>query len=139
MKKALFALIALAAPYVAFAAFQNLTELINYFTNLILRSIIPLIFALAIAYFLYGVMSFIRNADNESEREKGRSIMIWGVIALFVIASVWGLVGILARTFDVPVELPGLPGGSSTSAGSRSCIGLSGQQGINCAINNVDL
>jgi hypothetical protein len=36
--------------------------------------------------------------------------MLWGIIALFVMFSVWGLVGILASTFGVRVCLPGAPG-----------------------------
>ncbi len=104
--------------------FANITELLNFFTNLIDKSIIPLLVGLAVAYFLYGVGKFIKNADSDAEREKGKQVMIWGVIALFVIVSVWGLVGLLATTFGVSrVGIPQFP----TPAGSQECIRLHGE------------
>lgn len=120
MKKIFITSVFLLAPMVALAQnqnFSNLTNLINFFTNLIYSAIVPLLVALAVAYFIWGLVTFIRNADNDAEREKGRTRMIWGVIALFVIVAVWGLVGVLANTFGVRVGIPGPPG-SSGSGGS---------------------
>jgi uncharacterized membrane protein YidH (DUF202 family) len=65
------------------------------------RSIIPLIFALAIALFVWGVVQYVINADSEEKRKKGKQFMIWGIIALAVMISVWGLVKIVTNTFGV--------------------------------------
>lgn len=71
------------------------------------RYIVPLMFALAIVFFIYGVIGYIKNADNEAERTKGRDFMIWGIIALFVMVSVWGIVNLLRNTFSLnDQELP---------------------------------
>lgn len=78
--------------------------LINYITCLISRSIIPLIFVLAFAMFLWGVVQYVINSSEEAKREKGRQFMLWGVIALFVMFAVWGLVAVLGNTFNIDVD-----------------------------------
>jgi hypothetical protein len=80
---------------------SNLQNLINYVICIISRSVIPLIFALAIVMFIWGVVQYVINSDEEAKKEKGRQFMIWGVIALTVMVSVWGLVGILGKTFNI--------------------------------------
>jgi hypothetical protein len=69
--------------------------------------------------FIWGVIKFfIINADEEAKREQGKQFMIWGIIALAVMLSVWGLVGILSNTFGLsgsvlPQVTP--PGASQTT------------------------
>ena len=83
--------------------FQNL---LCYITGIINDSIIPLIFALAVVSFVWGtVQFFILNAEDEKKREQGRQFMIWGVVALAVMLSVWGLVEMLGSTFDIDTSV----------------------------------
>ena len=53
-------------------------------------------------------MQFVINDSEESKKAKGRNFMIWGIIALAVMVSVWGLVGILENTFGINNVLPTL-------------------------------
>lgn len=78
---------------------KTLTDLINFFTCTIVNSIVPLLFVLAIAGFVFGVIKFFLNPDNEEQKKNGKNFMMWGLIALFVIVSIWGIVGILSTTF----------------------------------------
>lgn len=93
------------------ASITNLTSLINFFTCLLMDSIVPLLVALALAGFVYGIIKFFLNPDNEEKKKDGKSFMFWGLITLFVIVTLWGIVGILSNTFlegQRPV-LPHLP------------------------------
>ncbi len=75
---------------------------LNYFTCIISSSIIPLLFAVAVVMFVWGAIKFfIIEVDEESKREQGRQFMLWGIIALAVMISMWGLVNILTTTFEV--------------------------------------
>ena len=68
--------------------------------------------ALALVGFLWGAARYVLFADDAAKRKEGSTFMLYGIIALFVIISVWGLVEILGATFDVDVRfLPQLPGG----------------------------
>ena len=76
-------------------------DLLCYITNIINDAIIPLIFSLAVLTFLWGVVQFVINSDDEAKKTKGKQFMIWGIIALTVMVSVWGLVSILSTTFGI--------------------------------------
>jgi len=65
----------------------------------LLDLVIPIIMVLALIYFFYGLAKFIFNAGDEEARHAGRGIMIYGIIALFVMVAVWGLVGLIGKTF----------------------------------------
>ncbi len=79
-------------------------DLISYVTCLISKSVIPLIFALATVVFIWGVVQYVINTDDEKKKSKGREFMIWGIIGLTVMFSIWGLVSILANTFNIDVN-----------------------------------
>ncbi len=51
--------------------------------------------------FLWGALKFILNAGEEEKRNQGKQFMLWGIIALAVMISVWGLVNIVTETFDI--------------------------------------
>ncbi|MEN9582776.1 MAG: hypothetical protein RL641_730 [Candidatus Parcubacteria bacterium] len=86
--------------------FQDIPDIINYATCSIGHSIIPLIFSLAMLVFLYGVMKYVIAADGSDDREEGRWFMIYGIIGIFVMVSVWGLVGLISNTFDIGTSFP---------------------------------
>lgn len=79
----------------------------------IIQPVIVLIFALAILYFLWNVALFIKKSDDPKEIEKFKTNAIWGIIAIFVMASMWGLVQVLINSF---VPGAGVPSFNSESA-----------------------
>lgn len=80
----------------------KLQNYLSYATCVINSSIIPLIFSLAVVMFVWGMVKFfIINADEEAKRTQGKEFMIWGIVALAVMISVWGLVNILGITFGI--------------------------------------
>jgi heme/copper-type cytochrome/quinol oxidase subunit 2 len=50
----------------------------------------------------------VRASDGDA-REEAKGYVIWAVIALFVMVSVWGLVNILVRSFRLDNSAPPLP------------------------------
>jgi uncharacterized membrane-anchored protein len=87
----------------------DLPSLIKYFTDLLVGWVVPLLVALAVVGFVYGVIQYFLYPDNEEKRKNGKTFMLWGLIALFVMVSIWGLVGILATSIGVKAVIPGLP------------------------------
>lgn len=91
-KKIVYILSAALIPSFAFAAApQNLKELIEGFTGLI-NPILALLTGLAVLYFVGGIVKYIKNAGDAKKAAEGKSIMIYGVLALFVLFSFWGIV-----------------------------------------------
>ncbi len=61
--------------------------------------VVPVITSLAAAAFVWGVIHyFILHGDEESKREEGKKFILWGIIGLVVLFSVWGFVNILLST-----------------------------------------
>lgn len=81
--------------------------LLDFFTCIIGKSVIPFLFAIATLAFIWGsIKFFIIDADEEAKREQGRQFMLWGIIALAVMISMWGLVGLLSSSFGGSNVLP---------------------------------
>lgn len=101
MKKLLALIAALLVPAFAFAQnINNIQTLGDTVINIINQVAVPLIFALAFIVFIWGVFNyFILGGGDEEKREKGRDLMIWGLIGFFIMVSVWGLVNLLVGTF----------------------------------------
>ncbi|MBX4199132.1 hypothetical protein KW800_02590 [Candidatus Parcubacteria bacterium] len=70
-------------------------------TNTIISRAIPLTVALALLAFLFGLMKFVFKAGDESAQEEGKRVMLWGIIALFVMVAVWGLVKFVAESLGI--------------------------------------
>jgi hypothetical protein len=65
----------------------------------VLDLLIPIVITLAVVIFFFGLAMYLLKAD--ADKDKGRNIMIFGIITLFVMVAVWGLVEVVANTFDV--------------------------------------
>ncbi|HEY9586253.1 MAG TPA: hypothetical protein VJJ27_01245 [Candidatus Paceibacterota bacterium] len=65
------------------------------------------LFAVALLVFLWGVSKTIRAQGDEEKIKEGRRVMFWGIIALFVMVSISGLVAFLQHdlTQGVPNSL----------------------------------
>ena len=97
-------------PAIALAA--DLDSVLDQIGDLI-GTATPIIVALALLFFFYGLAKYILNSGDEEKKSEGKSVMIWGIIALFVMVSVWGLVNLLANTFEVTdgstIDIPSVP------------------------------
>ena len=89
---------------------QVLSGMLSGFAGFI-QSLIPVAFGLAVIAFFYGVARYIYNSGSDKAAEEGRRIMVGGIIGLFVITSIWGIVAFLQSqlAFSTPQNLT-LPG-----------------------------
>ncbi len=69
----------------------------------LLNAIIPVLIALGVVYFVWGVITYVISSDEEAKKT-GRNRIIYGIIGLAVIVAMWGLVGILTNTFRIGNE-----------------------------------
>ncbi len=90
------------APGVAFAAdVSSLTNLLNQITNLVGGTLPRLFFAMALAYFLYGLVNYVTVAGDEKKRTEARNTIVYGIIILFVMTSVWGLISFVQSSIQL--------------------------------------
>ena len=122
MNKILSSLTLSLLPAVAFAQggqtrpinLQNIRGAIFQVGELI-GILLPIVVALALLFFFWGLAKFILASGDEDAKDQGKRIMIWGVVALFVMASVWGLVAFFGNLTGVDqgqnlLNVPGVGG-----------------------------
>ena len=109
MKKLLIPAMLLTPIFAHAQTFQNILGQVKSILDLV----IPIVITLAVIYFLWGLAKFLTSAGDSEKHEEGRNIMIWGVIAIFVIVSFWGLVRVIQNTFSITntgsLQLPKVP------------------------------
>lgn len=82
--------------------FQDLVTILSRF----LADLIPLIGTLALLAVLWNAFQFIKAEGKDKAEVRNR--MLWGIFGLFVIVSVWGLVGVLSNTFRLDNRTPNI-------------------------------
>lgn len=88
-------------------------QAITFITN----TLVPLVFAIALVVFIWGLfMSFILGGSDPEKQKQGRDLMLWGIVAFFVMVSVWGLVNVLSGILGIGAgavpETPNVPSGT---------------------------
>jgi len=65
------------------------------------KALIPIVIGLALLAFFYGLVKFLFSNASADAKDDGKRIMIWGVVAMFVMVSIWGLVNFIQGTTGV--------------------------------------
>ncbi len=109
-------------PTPVFAALDKTSDLINAVGKLI-NQLTIIAGGVALLVFLWGLAKFIFKSGDEKSHEEGMNLMKWGIIALFVMVSVWGIIGFMQNALGLP-QTPVTP--------SRTPAGTSLPCGQNC-------
>ena len=94
----------LLLPGVAFAqTTPNTSVVLGIFQSAknTINNILIIVFALALLVFGWGVVKYISSAGNPEKEKEARRFLWWGVIGVFVLASVFGLVNFIGTYFGV--------------------------------------
>lgn len=76
----------------------SIQSLMNSITDVIINPLIIFVFVLALVLFLYGVLKYLLNPDNEEVRKTSRSHMLWGIIGMVIMVSVFGIMNLILNT-----------------------------------------
>ena len=93
-------------PLSTFAA-TTFREATIKFVDILTKSLVPLLFSIALALFIWGIADFIRSADNPEQRKVGKQRIVWGIIGLLAMVGYISLVGFVTNSFFN--GSPGLP------------------------------
>ena len=104
----------LLLPAIASAQLGGVKGLIQAVGGLI-NPLIAIVVGVALLVFFWGLVKFIfRVGGDEKAVADGKRIMIWGLITLFVMLSVWGIIGFMQKALFPPGggSTPPPPGGT---------------------------
>lgn len=78
------------------------------------RILIALAFLFALFMFAWGIVKFIAAAGDPEKIREAKQFLLWGVIGMAVLASIFGLITFLQSYFGVPggagdIPIPSVP------------------------------
>ena len=88
----------LFSPKIAYASLDSFIANVD---RMIINPLILFLFALAVVFFLYGVLEFIFNQENEEKKTTGKSHMLWGIVGIAIMLGVWTLLNMIISTLDI--------------------------------------
>ncbi|MEK7561078.1 MAG: hypothetical protein AAB539_03930 [Patescibacteria group bacterium] len=99
----IFLIALFATPFSVFAqapSLQNIELLVESALR-ILNVVTILFFVLAIVVFAWGIILFINAAGDPGALRKAKGYIIWGIIGIAVLASIFGLIQLLQTSFSI--------------------------------------
>ena len=79
-----------------------LLSLIRGLSRYVINPLIILAFAVAMVVFLWGVFNYVRGAGDPKVREKGRDHILWSIIGMAIMFSVFGIMTVISNTVGGP-------------------------------------
>lgn len=74
------------------------------FERFVIGPAMQVVFAAGFLLFMWGLVQFLWNLDEGGAQDEGKQHMFWGIIGMFIMVSVWGIINILDVTFNLGVN-----------------------------------
>lgn len=68
--------------------------------------LVPLLVGASVLVFLWGLFIYMTNAGDSSQRQASLKYMLYGIIGLFVMISMWALAFIFSDFFGLEIGIP---------------------------------
>lgn len=105
-KKAIVTLSAVSQLAFPLVVLADLSDTITQFQGYALQAI-NFLLVLATLVFLWGILKYITAGGDAAKIAEARSYILWGIVGLAVMASVWAIISYLKDTL-------GIEGGDNT-------------------------
>ena len=96
-RNVLYLALLISAPLVVFAAPRTYRELVEYLIKIMNYTIGTLVVAGLVIYFFGIARNMMKAKDGDASQQ--RNFIIMGVIIIFVMVSIWGILRLLRATF----------------------------------------
>lgn len=136
----LFPLFAYAQVSQVGQGFTSLGQLVDTFTSTVVKALGTLFLAAAVVAFFYGIVQYIwgLREGNGEKAKAGSTFMVWGIVALFVMFSVWGIIYYFQGIFGIQgqnnIVIPKVQIGTTlqnntSNAAANAGLGTAGSNG----------
>ncbi len=76
--------------------------LITTFSKVIINPLLLLLFSVGLLVFVWGIVEFLWGLSQDTEhKEQGKQHMLWGLVGMFVMASAFAIIKLIANTVGV--------------------------------------
>ncbi len=96
-------LFVLTLPLVSYAAGSGyFSDSLNSISKIMSTSVVTLLFGIAFLAFVIGLIRYIiTGAHDEEKRAQGKNLMIWAVVGLAIMSTLFGIINIVSGIFNV--------------------------------------
>lgn len=74
---------------------------VDYLIGTLITPMFSIFLGAAVVFFLWNMMGVIRKSDQPEELAKMKEQAIWGIVAIAVMVSMWGLVNFFTGTLNL--------------------------------------
>ncbi len=86
---------------IAHANTQDFSSLMGRINKHLINPLITVLFALALVQFIIGLFKFFGNRENSEDLEVGKRHMLWGIVGMAIMVSVFGIMSFLSTSVGV--------------------------------------
>ncbi len=105
MKK-LIAFILTSSPFIVSAQGLNDINSVAAKATNIGNLVVQLAISLAVVWIIVNIVRYLIASNDPEKRKAGGFAILWGVVGLFAILSIWGLVYLLTNSFKTQNNVP---------------------------------
>ncbi len=77
------------------------SQIVERLNDLIIRPLVLLVFAAGFFLFMWGLVMFLWNSKEGEIADTGKQHMLWGVVGMFIMVSVAGIIATITGTFGI--------------------------------------
>lgn len=87
---------------------RTFRDLVTVVVDILVNYLVPIILGIIVITFVWKSTQFILKSDNAEERSKGRMYLVYGILGLVIVLSVWSIVALFLGVIGVPPVVPQL-------------------------------
>jgi hypothetical protein len=92
------------------------SNLVGKLVAYIIDPAILIIFAAGFFMFVWGLVQFLWKLDEGGDNTTGKQHMIWGIVGMLIMVSVYGIITLINDTFDLDFNNPDVSSVNSATA-----------------------
>jgi hypothetical protein len=101
------------------------SDIVSRFWTYIISPVILVVFACGFLLFVYGLVEFLWKINQGGENKEGKQHMLWGIIGMLIMVSVYGIISLLSNTFSLGID-PNNPNSYNPDTSSLNNLTLPG-------------
>lgn len=83
---------------------MSIADFLGVIARVILNPLIIFGFAVALLFFFWGIFEFMTSTAEVAGRDKGKKNIVWGIIGMFIMISVFGIINLILNTFGIGTD-----------------------------------
>ena len=80
--------------------------LLNRIITFVIDPGVAVLFTAGLFFFLYGLVEFLWGLREGKANDEGKQHMLWGMVGMLIMVSVYGIVSILTNTLGIDIANP---------------------------------